>query len=189
MWVCWRPPAWAVGVGACAPVLRWGTRLCSWSSRGDRWEGGQVTLNIPSAPATEQPLTPSITSTHSLQHTIWPCILSQEHRVMDDFRHKYSTTLRHTASPGQKQETKRSKTMSYFMHKTQGFNNHKMTPMTHFMFHRRKNNSYRFGTTWGIVNNFINLKFRIVFIFFFFWVSYLFKEEMWVVDKQFISLI
>ncbi len=22
MWVCWRPPAWAGGVGACAPVLR-----------------------------------------------------------------------------------------------------------------------------------------------------------------------
>lgn len=32
--------------------------LCSRSSRGDRWEGGQVTLNIPSAPATERPLTP-----------------------------------------------------------------------------------------------------------------------------------
>ncbi len=95
--------------------------LCSQSSRGDRWEGGQVTLNIPSAPATERPLTPSITSTHSLEHTIWPCILSQ-----DDFRHTYSTTAHHhTVSPGQKQDSERSKSMLYFMHKTQGFDNDK----------------------------------------------------------------
>lgn len=100
-------------------------RLCSRSSRGDRWEGSQVTLNIPSAPATEQPLTPSITSTHSLEHTIWPCILSQ-----DDFRHTY-ITAHLTVSPGQKQDSQRSKSMLYFMHKTQGFEND--TTITSFL--------------------------------------------------------
>lgn len=161
MRVCWRPPAWAVGVGACAPVLRWGTRLCSRSSRGDRWEGGQVTLNIPSAPATEQPLTPSITSTHSLEHTIWPCILSQ-----DDFRHTYSTTAHHhTVSPGQKQDSERSKSMLHFMHKTQGFDNdqnfisfaelRRRTPMTFILWQK-----------------------TLIQQCFDFWVNYTFKEEI-----------